>query len=135
LFPYFKELSIRFFQLEAVVIECAMPKSVLNCTLTPSQGKCTFDPVKKILTWDIGKIENNTQSSGRLPTIRGNIILATGQPVPEGNPLLTVRFTINQAAISGIRVQRVDMHGEKFKPFKGVKYITRVKDGRFQIRT
>ncbi|CAF1090977.1 unnamed protein product [Adineta steineri] len=121
--------------LEAVAIECAMPKSVLNCTLTPSQGKCTFDPVKKVLTWDIGKIETNNQNSTRLPTIRGNITLAAGQPVPEGNPTLNVRFTINQVALSGIRVQRVDMHGESYKPFKGVKYITTVKNGRFQIRT
>ncbi|CAF1090995.1 unnamed protein product [Adineta steineri] len=121
--------------LEAVAIECAMPKSVLNCTLTPSQGKCTFDPVKKVLTWDIGKIETNNQNSTRLPTIRGNITLAAGQPIPEGNPTLNVRFTINQVALSGIRVQRVDMHGESYKPFKGVKYITTVKNGRFQIRT
>jgi len=121
--------------LEAVVIESSMPKSVLNCTLTPSQGKCTFDPVKKVLHWDIGKIESNAQSAGRLPTLRGNIVLATGQSLPESNPILNVRFTLNQIAISGIRVQRVDMHGEKYKPFKGVKYITTVKNGRFQIRT
>ncbi|CAF3027803.1 unnamed protein product [Rotaria socialis] len=121
--------------LEAVVIECTMPKSVLNCTLTPTQGKCTFDPVKKILVWDIGKIESNAQSAARLPSLRGNIVLSTGQPIPESNPILNVRFTLNQIAISGIRVQRVDMHGEKYKPFKGVKYITTVKKGRFQIRT
>ena len=112
-----------------------MPKSVLNCTLTPTQGKCTFDPVKKILVWDIGKIESNTQAAARLPSLRGNIVLTTGQPLPESNPVLNVRFTLNQIAISGIRVQRVDMHGEKYKPFKGVKYITTVKNGRFQIRT
>ncbi|CAF0938505.1 unnamed protein product [Adineta ricciae] len=121
--------------LESVSIECAMPKSVLNCTLTPTQGKCTFDPVKKLLVWDIGKIESDSQSAGRLPSIRGNIILSSGQPVPEGNPTLNVRFTINQVALSGLRVQRVDMHGEKYKPFKGVKYITTVKHGRFQVRT
>ncbi|CAF1248833.1 unnamed protein product, partial [Adineta steineri] len=121
--------------LEAVVIECSMPKSVLNCTLTPTQGKCTFDPVKKYLVWDIGKIESNTQAAARLPSLRGNIVLTTGQPLPESNPVLNVRFTLNQIAISGIRVQRVDMHGEKYKPFKGVKYITTVKNGRFQIRT
>jgi AP-3 complex subunit mu len=126
---------LSFSQLESVVIESAMPKSVLNCTLTPSQGKCTFDTVKKILVWEIGKIEVNTQSSARLPTLRGTINLATGQPVPELNPIFTVRFTINQAAISGLRVQRVDMQGESYKPFKGVKYITTVKNGRFQIRT
>jgi AP-3 complex subunit mu len=112
-----------------------MPKSVLNCTLTPSQGKCSFDPVKKVLSWDIGKIEVNSQSSKHLPTIRGNIVLVTGQPVPESNPILTVRFTLNQVAISGLRVQRVDMQGESYKPFKGVKYVTTVKNGRFQIRT
>ncbi|CAF2850650.1 unnamed protein product [Rotaria sp. Silwood2] len=121
--------------LEAVVIECTMPKSVLNCTLTPTQGKSTFDPVKKILVWDIGKIESNAQSAARLPSLRGNIVLSTGQPIPESNPILNVRFTLNQIAISGIRVQRVDMHGEKYKPFKGVKYITTVGKGRFQIRT
>lgn len=112
-----------------------MPKSVLNCTLTPSQGKCTFDPIKKHLRWDIGKIDVNSQNAARLPTLRGNIILATGQPIPDSNPILNVRFTINQIAISGIRVQRVDMQGENYKPFKGVKYITTVKNGRFQIRT
>ncbi|CAF3435539.1 unnamed protein product [Rotaria sp. Silwood1] len=121
--------------LEAVIIECTMPKSVLNCTLTPTQGKSTFDPVKKILIWDIGKIESNNQNAARLPSLRGNIVLSTGQPIPESNPILNVRFTLNQIAISGVRVQRVDMHGEKYKPFKGVKYITTVKKGRFQIRT
>ena len=112
-----------------------MPKSVLSCTLTPTQGKCSFDPVKKLLLWEIGKIDGTTQASARLPTLRGNIVLASGQPLPDSNPILNVRFTLNQIAISGLRVQRVDMHGEKYKPFKGVKYITTVKNGRFQIRT
>ncbi|CAF4485917.1 unnamed protein product, partial [Rotaria sp. Silwood2] len=121
--------------LNDVSIECAMPKSVLNCTLTPSQGKSTFDPIKKILVWNIGQIETKTQNSAHLPTIRGNIVLVAGQPIPESNPVLNVSFKINQLAISGIRVQRVDMDGEIYKPFKGVKYITTVKKGRFQIRT
>jgi AP-3 complex subunit mu len=112
-----------------------MPKSVLNCILTPSQGKCTFDPVKKILSWDVGKIEVTSQKSSRLPTLRGSVVLTSGQPVPESNPILNVRFKLSQIAISGLRVQRVDMHDEKYKPFKGVKYVTTVKDGRFQIRT
>ena len=112
-----------------------MPKSVTNCTLTPTQGKSTFDPVKKILVWDIGKIESMSQNVARLPSLRGNIVLSSGQSLPESNPILNVRFTLNQLAISGIRVQRVDMYGEKYKPFKGVKYVTTVKNGRFQVRT
>lgn len=46
--------------------------------------------------------------------------------------LFQVHFTINQLAVSGLKVNRLDMYGEKYKPFKGVKYIT--KAGKFQIR-
>lgn len=48
-------------------------------------------------------------------------------------PPITVKFRINQLAVSGLKVNRLDMYGEKYKPFKGVKYITRA--GRFQVRT
>lgn len=47
-----------------------MPKTVLNCTLTSTQGKYTFDPVSKMLTWDVGKID--TQKAN--PNIRGSVI-------------------------------------------------------------
>lgn len=44
-----------------------------------------------------------------------------------------VQFQISQMAISGLKVNRLDIYGEKYKPFKGVKYVT--KSGKFQIRT
>lgn len=34
---------------------------------------------------------------------------------------------------SGLKVNRLDMYGEKYKPFKGIKYMT--KAGKFQVRT
>ena len=37
-----------------------------------------------------------------------------------------------QYVVSGLKVSRLDMYGEKYKPFKGVKYVT--KAGRFQVR-
>lgn len=49
------------------------------------------------------------------------------------NPPINVKFRINQLAVSGLKVNRLDMFGEKYKPFKGVKYVT--KGGKFQIRT
>lgn len=51
----------------------------------------------------------------------------------DSKPTINVQFTINQLAVSGLKVNRVEMHNEKYKPFKGVKYVT--KAGRFQIRT
>ncbi|KAL8597528.1 AP-3 complex subunit mu-1 [Nucella lapillus] len=113
---------------ENVLLEVPFPKAVLNVTLTPNQGKYSFDPVTKMMTWDVGKID-----TAKLPSIKGNISLQTGAAVPESNPAITVMFTISQMAVSGLKVNRLDMYGEKYKPFKGVKYVTRA--GKFQIRT
>lgn len=44
--------------------------------------------------------------------------------------LLTLYLSV---FFSGLKVNRLDMYGEKYKPFKGVKYIT--KAGKFQVRT
>jgi len=44
--------------------------------------------------------------------------------------LLTLYLALS---FSGLKVNRLDMYGEKYKPFKGVKYIT--KAGKFQVRT
>jgi len=112
---------------EQVKVEVPMPKIVLNCNLTASQGKYSFDPVTKVLSWDIGKIDNT-----KLPNIRGTVNLVTGAQPDGTNPTINVSFTISQMAVSGLKVNRLDMYGEKYKPFKGVKYIT--KAGRFQVR-
>ncbi|CAG2183590.1 unnamed protein product, partial [Oppiella nova] len=57
----------------------------------------------------------------------------SGAPLPDANPTVLVKFTISQLSISGLKVNRLDMYGEKYKPFKGVKYMT--KAGNFQVRT
>ncbi|KAJ8039183.1 AP-3 complex subunit mu-1 [Holothuria leucospilota] len=114
---------------EDVVVTSDFPKQVLNMTLTPSQGTYSFDPVNKTLRWEVGKINPQKQ----IPNIKGTISLQSGVPPPEANPAINVQFKIQQLAISGLKVNRLDMYGEKYKPFKGVKYIT--KAGKFQVRT
>jgi len=141
--------------IEDAKMEIPMPKSVLNCTLTATQGKYTFDPVSKVLSWDIGKIDPQ-----KPPNIHGTVNLqqtgagavggaggsgssgsgvgssgsggGAGVQVPDCNPSINVSFTISQMAVSGLKVSRLDLYGEKYKPFKGVKYVT--KAGRFQVR-
>uniref|UniRef100_A0A0K0D4F6 MHD domain-containing protein n=1 Tax=Angiostrongylus cantonensis TaxID=6313 RepID=A0A0K0D4F6_ANGCA len=112
--------------LEDVVVEMSMPKTVLNCNLIPSQGKYTFDPSSHLLQWTVGKIE-----LGKPPNIKGTVSVSGTTTVET--PPISLRFRINQLAVSGLKVNRLDMYGEKYKPFKGVKYIT--KAGKFQVRT
>ncbi|KAK3539213.1 hypothetical protein QTP86_029577 [Hemibagrus guttatus] len=113
---------------ESVLVSSQLPRSVLNASLTPSQGTYTFDPVTKLLTWDVGKI--NPQ---KLPSLKGTMCLQAGASKPDENPTINIQFKIQQMAISGLKVNRLDMYGEKYKPFKGIKYMT--KAGKFQVRT
>uniref|UniRef100_A0A8C3AP33 Adaptor related protein complex 3 subunit mu 2 n=1 Tax=Cyclopterus lumpus TaxID=8103 RepID=A0A8C3AP33_CYCLU len=91
-------------------------------------GTYTFDPVTKMLTWDVGKI--NPQ---KLPSLKGTMSLQAGASKPDENPTINIQFKTQQMAISGLKVNRLDMYGEKYKPFKGIKYMT--KAGKFQVRT
>lgn len=60
------------------------------------------------------------------------VSVVSGADTSGANPTINVHFNILQLAVSGLRVNRVDMYGEKYKPFKGVKYVT--KAGKFHIR-
>uniref|UniRef100_A0A665TW78 AP-3 complex subunit mu-1-like n=1 Tax=Echeneis naucrates TaxID=173247 RepID=A0A665TW78_ECHNA len=91
-------------------------------------GNYSYDLATKVLVWDIGKL--NPQ---KLPNLRGSLSMQAGVPRPEENPSLNIELKIQQLAISGLKVSRLDMYGEKYKPFKGVKYVT--KAGKFQVRT
>jgi len=94
--------------IEGVVVEISMPKTVLNVNLTPTQGKYSFDSTTRQLVWDVGRME----AGKPLPSVRGNIVLQSGVPLPDANPTILLRFSINQLAISGVRVNRLDMYEE-----------------------
>ncbi|XP_028821522.1 AP-3 complex subunit mu-1-like [Denticeps clupeoides] len=113
---------------EAVFVTINMPKVVLSANLTATQGNYTYNPVTKTLVWDIGKL-----SQQKLPNLKGSLTLQCGAPKPEESPSLNIDLKIQQLAISGLKVNRLDMYGEKYKPFKGVKYVS--KAGKFQVRT
>ncbi|XP_004077235.1 AP-3 complex subunit mu-1 [Oryzias latipes] len=113
---------------EGLMVTVHMPKAVLTVNLTATQGTHTYDLATKVLVWDIGKL--NPQ---KLPNLRGSLSMQPGAPKPEENPSLNIDLKIQQLAISGLKVSRLDMYGEKYKPFKGVKYLT--KAGKFQVRT
>uniref|UniRef100_A0A1A8KB11 Adaptor-related protein complex 3, mu 1 subunit n=1 Tax=Nothobranchius kuhntae TaxID=321403 RepID=A0A1A8KB11_NOTKU len=113
---------------EGLKVTIHMPKTVLSVNLTATQGTHTYDLTAKVLVWDVGKL--NPQ---KLPNLRGSLSMQSGAPKPEDNPSINMDLKIQQLAISGLKVSRLDLHGEKYKPFKGVKYLT--KAGKFQVRT
>jgi len=115
-------------QVEGIQLSIPLPRCVLSCSVVGSQGRHSFDPHTRLLVWEVGKLD-----PGRLPNLRGTLSLQSGVPLPDSNPCIGVQFSIPGLALSGLRVNSLDLHGEAYKPFKGVKYAT--KAGDFQIRT
>ncbi|VDM03013.1 unnamed protein product [Schistocephalus solidus] len=98
--------------LEQVKASLILPVEVSNVSVTPSQGKATFDPASKTLVWDI--------------------ILTAGCGQVSSVPVVSLDFQLPQTTVSGLRVARLELHRETYKPFKGVKYVTRA--GSFEAR-
>lgn len=111
---------------EDVKLTIPMPKCVINVNPTCTYGTPVYDPVNRVVTWNIGKLLPQKYMS-----LSGSVTLTSGE-VPESNPTILVDFKMAQCALSGLRVNRLDIYGEKYKPFKGIKYITRA--GKFQVR-
>jgi len=112
--------------IEDVKLTIPMPKCVTNVNPTCTFGNPSYDPVNRVVTWNVGKLLPQ-----RYLSMSGTVTLQAGE-IPESNPTIMVDFKMAQLAVSGLRVNRLDVYGEKYKPFKGIKYVTRA--GKFQVR-
>ncbi|KAJ0388744.1 hypothetical protein P43SY_011114 [Pythium insidiosum] len=69
---------------------------------------------------------------GTMPSLRGNIILHQNAGVPDEKPIVLLDFKVPMSTVSGLNVETLLLTNEKYKPYKGVRTLT--KAGRFQIR-
>ncbi|CAH8498472.1 unnamed protein product [Schistosoma turkestanicum] len=114
---------------ENVKLTIQLPPEVLNITASPNVGRTSFDVTTKLFQWDIGRIEPKSTN----PSMKSSINLTSGLTALPSNPVILVNFCIPQYVASGLKIARVDIYGEKYKPFKGVKYAT--KAGQYEVRT
>lgn len=116
--------------LENVAVTIPFSKSVASANLTANIGTVQFNDLNKICKWTVGKIEKDLVKT---PMLQGSVALAPGQPIPESAPICLVDFKVTMFSASGIRVDSLTLHNENYKPYKGVRTIT--KAGKFQVRS
>jgi len=114
-------------QLENVRLAFPLPQAVLTVNISVNHGSYEYDVGTKMLKWDLGRIPKE-----RTPTLTGSIVLQSGSSV-DGRPIIDVDFKLNMFATSGLKVDTVQLVGESYKPYKGVRAIT--KAGKYQIRS
>ena len=78
-------------------------------------------------TWTIGKIKKNVS-----PSLSGRCQLQPSAAVPEDSPPVLLEFTVPNTTVSGLAVETLLITNERYKPYKGVKTLT--KAGKFQFR-
>jgi AP-3 complex subunit mu len=100
-------------QVEDVVIAIPFPKSVANANLSVNHGSFHYDDISKVCKWNIGKIPAN-----KSPLLEGNVTLPPGATVPDANPSLSAEFKIVMFATSGLKIDSLVVHNERYKPYK-----------------
>lgn len=119
--------------IEDVTIIIPFPKFVRTANLNVTAGQVVYDEAGKIAKWVIGKLDEKTR-----PQMNGSMILEDGSedamssPEDGEQPPLLVTWKILLASVSGLNVSGLSVTGEHYKPYKGVRNIT--KSGMFQIR-
>ena len=129
--------------IEDVTIIIPFPKFVRTANLNVTTGEVIYDEAGKIAKWTIGKLDEKKR-----PQLNGSMVLEDeeGNNSEENNmmlnsnllggveeqPPLLVNWKILLASVSGLNVNGLSVTGEYYKPYKGVRNIT--KSGTFQIR-
>ncbi|KAI8977042.1 Mu homology domain-containing protein [Mycotypha africana] len=114
--------------IEKVVLTLPMPRATQSVNASCNFGQYMYDPVRKSITWDIGKLSLKDIA----PTLSGTF--STNETNPELSGLnVTLGFQINMYAVSGLKVDSLRLFHEAYKPYKGVRSMT--KAGKIIIRT
>ena len=113
---------------EDVVLTVPFPKAIKTATLTANVGAVAYDEATKVAKWTIGTM---SAALGKAPQLSGKLILA-GARLEESMPI-GMDWKVPVSSISGIAIASLQLTNETYKPYKGVRTITR--SGRFQVRS
>ncbi|CAM9659384.1 unnamed protein product [Choristocarpus tenellus] len=102
------------------------PRVVRTADLVVSSGTFLFDEASKVVKWSVGKL-----SKDKSATMNGTMRIQG--PKPEESPPIQLSWKVPMASVSGLAVTSLQLFNEKYRPYKGVRTLTR--SGKFQVRT
>eukprot|EP00992_Anisonema_acinus_P011804 TRINITY_DN7688_c0_g1_i3.p3 TRINITY_DN7688_c0_g1~~TRINITY_DN7688_c0_g1_i3.p3 ORF type:complete len:252 (-),score=117.01 TRINITY_DN7688_c0_g1_i3:27-782(-) len=112
-----------------VRVSVTLPEAADSVRLDASQGNFSFDTMTKELRWDVGRIGQQ-----RSPSLSGTIHATSGAEFDaHAAPSVLVDFRLPMTILSGLKIDTVSLTNEKYKPYKGVRSIT--KAGHYEFRT
>eukprot|EP01002_Notosolenus_urceolatus_P001096 NODE_1279_length_1493_cov_5.801939_g1063_i0.p1 GENE.NODE_1279_length_1493_cov_5.801939_g1063_i0~~NODE_1279_length_1493_cov_5.801939_g1063_i0.p1 ORF type:complete len:450 (+),score=110.02 NODE_1279_length_1493_cov_5.801939_g1063_i0:72-1421(+) len=95
------------------------------------------NPTTNTLRWEVGRVTPNRTPSMTvifsMPSVSADDDKAFSSMMEGYDPACMVDFKLPMTALSGLRIESVHCANEKYKPYKGVRAITRA--GQFHVRT
>jgi len=136
-------------QVEDVAVTIPFPKQTRSTSgFQVSMGNVVFDEAGKVARWNLGKMDATKKATLtcnfklQVSTNKGSSAASSGSGAGPSStsseserpspPNLSLSWKVPLASVSGLSVSGLSIRGESYRPYKGVRNIT--KSGVFQVR-
>ncbi|KAL9271076.1 AP-3 complex subunit mu-like protein [Drosera capensis] len=113
--------------IDSITIEFQLPHCVVSSDLTSNHGTVNI-LANQICSWSIGKIPKD-----KAPCLTGALMLVEGMERLNVYPTFRVDFKIMGIALSGLKIDKMEVKNVANRPYKGFRAQTRA--GQYQIRS
>ncbi|XP_062081803.1 AP-3 complex subunit mu [Humulus lupulus] len=113
--------------IDSITVQFQLPPCILSADLSSNHGTVNILSNKKCV-WSIERIPKD-----KTPSMSGTLVLETGLERLHVFPTFEVGFRIMGSALSGVKIDKLDLKNLQPKPYKGFRALTRA--GEFQVRS
>lgn len=113
--------------IDSITVEFQLPHCVVSSDLTSNHGTVNI-LANQICSWSIGKIPKD-----KAPCLTGTLMLVEGMERLNVYPTFRVDFKIMGIALSGLKIDKLEVKNVANRPYKGFRAQTRA--GQYQIRS
>ncbi|XP_042007764.1 AP-3 complex subunit mu-like isoform X2 [Salvia splendens] len=113
--------------IDNITVEFRLPPCVTASDLSPNYGSVNV-LADKTCSWTIGRMPKD-----KAPSMSGTLVLETGMERLHVFPTFQVAFRIMGVALSGLKIDKLDLKNPLSRPHKGFRALTR--GGEFQVRS
>ncbi|XP_021734491.1 AP-3 complex subunit mu-like isoform X1 [Chenopodium quinoa] len=113
--------------IDSITVKFQLPPCVVSSDLTANHG--TVDILaNKVCSWSIGGIPKD-----KAPSLTGTLMLEAGLEKLHVFPTFVAEFRIMGIALSGLKIDKLEVSNVANRPYKGFKALTRA--GEYQVRS
>ncbi|KAK4402110.1 AP-3 complex subunit mu [Sesamum angolense] len=110
--------------IDSITVQFRLPPCVVSSDLSSNHGAVNV-LADKICSWTIGRIPKD-----KAPSMSGTLVLETGVERLNVFPTFQVAFRIMGMALSGLKIDKLELLNLPSRPYKGFRALTRA--GEFQ---